>query len=350
MTQLIRRFVSANAIGGAEFRLDNGQTLRGRNVANNGDVDILLVRSDDVVELQQNLQVNPLLPIPSALKELATVEYIQNYIEGKVDAKDSVLAIADSNIPLTGTAPLVIDGVTIPTNSRVGLVGQTNGTQNGTYLFVITTGNYTLTRTTDANSTDKVTSGMYFLVTNGTVYSGYECLLTTSDPITLGTTSLTFAKYPSTLSLTAGDMLTRTGNEWSIELAPFSGLESTNPGNIAGQLRVKTDTAALEKDQTTRRDSSTGAIMVKKDKKETFTLTATDITNQYIDLANVAGQDSIDFYVSGGGLQNETDDYTVNYTGGTASKTRITLAGGLATGGVSALISGDKITIKYKTF
>jgi len=84
--------------------------------------------------------------------------------------------------------------------------------------------------------------------------------------------------------------------------------------------------------------------------KELFTLSATDITNQYIDLTQVALTNSIDFLVKGGSLQIEgaSYDYSVNYTGGVGGKTRITFLNDLATGGAAALIAGDVVVVKYQ--
>lgn len=83
--------------------------------------------------------------------------------------------------------------------------------------------------------------------------------------------------------------------------------------------------------------------------KELFTLSGTNITNQYIDLTQVAQTNSIDFLVKGGGVQIEgtSYDYTVSYTGGGGGNTRITFKNDLATGGVSALIAGDIVVVKY---
>ena len=347
MSQIKRKFIEDNAVSGAKIRLDNNETLRGRNAAGNSDIDIVKVRTDDVVEAQALIQVSSSLPIPSQPKEYATVEYIQNVIQGKSDAKDAVNALADSNIALTGTTPLTIDGITITNGMRVGLTGQTTASANGIYTMTITGPNYTLARSSDADVSAEVTSGLYFLVIAGTVYAGYEVILTTADPIVLDTTALTFAKYPSTISQIAGDMLTRTGNTWSVDLAPLGGLESTNPGNDSGQLRAKTDTAALEKDQTTRRDPTTGAIMAKDSRTHSVTLTATDITNQYIDLPDVATDSSVNLLVVGGGAQVIGDDFTLNYTGGVSGKTRVFFAGGLASTGASALVTGDKLVVMY---
>lgn len=350
MTQYTTKFIADNAITGAKLRFANNETARARNAAGSADIDLFKLTTSDVWEFQRHPQAAAALAIPSAPKEYATIEYITNYIAGKSDPKDAVNLLADTNVTLTGTTPLTIDSTTAANGFRVALTGQSTGSQNGVYDVSISGGNYTLTRSSDFDqiadaSGKEVTSGAYFKVISGTVYSGWEAILTTADPITIDTTALTFALSPTVQALTAGDMLKKVGNDFSIDLATLSGLESTSAGSQSGQLRVKVDTAALEKDQSTRRDPVTGAVMAKKPFKATFTLTATDVTNQYVDLAVVASQDSVNFWVAGGGVQNETDDYTINYTGGTSSKTRVTFAGGLANGGVSALVSGDKLTI-----
>lgn len=80
---------------------------------------------------------------------------------------------------------------------------------------------------------------------------------------------------------------------------------------------------------------------------EALTLSGTDITNQYKDLAQVAITDSIEFFV-GGVWQRPVTDYTISYTGGAGGKTRLTFAGDLATGGAAALVSTDMINIRYQ--
>lgn len=79
--------------------------------------------------------------------------------------------------------------------------------------------------------------------------------------------------------------------------------------------------------------------------KETFTLVSGDITNGYIDLAQVAINNTILLLVKGSGsmLEGASDDYTVSYTGGVGGKTRITWVNDLAT----ALAVGDKLQVNY---
>lgn len=93
-----------------------------------------------------------------------------------------------------------------------------------------------------------------------------------------------------------------------------------------------------------------GALLSVTNKKETITLSSTNITNQYIDLVNVAKIDSIDFLIRSGGTQMEGSsyEYSISYTGGVSGKTRITFLNDIATGGPSALIAGDIIVLKYQ--
>lgn len=79
--------------------------------------------------------------------------------------------------------------------------------------------------------------------------------------------------------------------------------------------------------------------------KETFTLSGGDITNGYIDLAQVALTNTIQFLVKGAAamLEGASDDYTVSYTGGVGGKTRITWVNDLAT----VIAAGDKIQVSY---
>lgn len=83
--------------------------------------------------------------------------------------------------------------------------------------------------------------------------------------------------------------------------------------------------------------------------KQTFTLIAGDITNQYIDLAVEAAVDSINFMVKGAPvlLEGASHDYSVSYTGGVGAVTRITFLNDIATGGPSALIAGDIVQVQY---
>jgi hypothetical protein len=72
-----------------------------------------------------------------------------------------------------------------------------------------------------------------------------------------------------------------------------------------------------------------------------FTLTPTDISNQFVTLSSPPDTPAETVLtVIGGPQQSYGTDYTV-------SGTTLTFLNGLANGGVSALVSGDKLVIQY---
>lgn len=95
--------------------------------------------------------------------------------------------------------------------------------------------------------------------------------------------------------------------------------------------------------------SPIGALLTVSE-KETFVLAAGDITNGYIDLANIAETDSVIFAVRGAPVlfEGASYDYTINYTGGAGGNTRITWLNDLAASGASELIAGDVVQVQYR--
>ena len=105
--------------------------------------------------------------------------------------------VSTSNIPdLLNGAPNHIDGVTLLPGDRVLVQGQQNGTLNGIYTVqrAGTGANGTWVRSTDCNVSDQVFDGVEVRVTEGTSNADTLWVLTTSNPITLDTTSLVFTK------------------------------------------------------------------------------------------------------------------------------------------------------------
>lgn len=85
---------------------------------------------------------------------------------------------------------------------------------------------------------------------------------------------------------------------------------------------------------------------------EQFTLSPTDITNQYVDLAHQvvfasSTDNSVIFSVRGGPVQQPDVDYEVQVDSGVDDTTRLVFLNDLATGGASALVSGDVLIINY---
>ena len=110
------------------------------------------------------------------------------------DFKVSCRAATTATVTLSAGAPNTLDGVTLVLGDRVLVKNQGTASQNGVYTVTIlgTGANGTWTRALDFDSSDEVTSGILLPVTEGTSNGGTIWFLTTPDPITLGTTSLTF--------------------------------------------------------------------------------------------------------------------------------------------------------------
>lgn len=84
-----------------------------------------------------------------------------------------------------------VDGVTLATGDRILLKNQTTGSENGIYTV---NASGTPTRATDADANADVTAGLATFVSEGTANGNTAWLLTTDDPIVLGTTALVFTQ------------------------------------------------------------------------------------------------------------------------------------------------------------
>jgi hypothetical protein len=123
-----------------------------------------------------------------------------------LDYKQATRVVTVTNITLSGGAPASVDGVSLSVNDRILVAGQTTGSQNGLYL-VSTLGsgsNGTWVRTGDANDTGEIEAGMIVMVTEGVIYADTQWKLITNDPITIGSTALTFTQNYSANSISGG--------------------------------------------------------------------------------------------------------------------------------------------------
>ena len=111
-----------------------------------------------------------------------------------------------ANITLSGGAPNTLDGKTLSANDRILVKNQSTASENGIY-YVSTLGtgaNGTWTRATDADGAGDMFGGMLVAVSEGTANADSIWMLTTNDPITIGTTALTF-KSPNLYGTTTND-------------------------------------------------------------------------------------------------------------------------------------------------
>lgn len=157
---------------------------------------------------------------------------------GLGDWKESVRAATTANIALSGL--LTIDGVTLVNGNRVLVKNQTTGSQNG--LYTAAAGSWT--RATDANSNAEVTAGLAVHVEEGTANGNKDFRLTTNNPITLGTTALTFAELSGGGGGGAvSSVNTRTGDV--VGLAEQADLATEIANRTSGDSALQTQIDAL---------------------------------------------------------------------------------------------------------
>ncbi len=174
------------------------------------------------INLNGQLAVNGATPVSPT--DLTTKSYVDAAAVG-LDIKSSVRAIATSNITLSGVQ--VIDGVAVIVGNRVLAVGQTAGASNG--IYVVAAGAWA--RSSDANTSAQVTSGMFTFVSEGTANASTGWVLVTPDPIVLDTTSLSFTQFTGLGEVIAGAGLTKTGNTIDV-IANADGSIVVNPDDL----------------------------------------------------------------------------------------------------------------------
>lgn len=235
MAQLQKKFIAANAVDETKIRLTNNVNLRARNAANSADVNILKVNASDRIEFASVPQATS---DASSANDLVRFSQFSAALDG-LKPKTAVVAATTANINLaSATDPNPIDGHTLANGDRVLLWQQTSAAENGIWVAVTATDPTTWTRATDFDAPSEI-PGAYTVAEFGTLYQGV-LFVSTSSPGTIGTDPINFAmRSISVNTYTGGDMITLTGSAFSVDLATTSGLESSNPGNAAGQLRVK---------------------------------------------------------------------------------------------------------------
>jgi len=151
------------------------------------------------------------VPTPSNNTDAATKAYVDTIKQGSIDIKDSCRVASTANIAIASalTNGSTIDGVTVATNNRVLLKDQSDASENGIYAVVASGA---ASRTTDANTSLLMTSGMYTYVSEGTVSNAMGYVMTTVDPITLDTTNLVYTQFSGAGQIAAGTGMTKTGN------------------------------------------------------------------------------------------------------------------------------------------
>lgn len=220
---------SDTTLGGlTEVQVDN-INLNGNEISTtNTNGDLSLDPNGSGVVTVNNSRISNVAD-PTQAQDAATKAYV-DAVKQALDIKDSVRVATTANITIATALNVgdTIDGVTLADGDRVLVKNQSTGSENGIY-----TAGSSPVRSTDANVSADVTSGMFCFVEEGTVNGDNGFVLTTNDPITLDTTALTFTQFNGAGQIIAGDALSKSGNTLNF-----------NDDNIT--LEVSSDTARIK--------------------------------------------------------------------------------------------------------
>jgi hypothetical protein len=294
VAKIKKEFIEDNAIDASKINIGQNTYLKGRNFANDADVNIVKVNASDEIEFAS-------LPKVGA----------SNVLIASDKGANNGVASLDGNglIPIGQIPPAALERLVAVADEAA--------------RFALTTATVQLGDTVKQNDT-----GVLYLVVdedeldNATGYQIYNAGSTVNFTGSLagevtGTQGTTVVENSAVIA----KVLT------GLSLASSAAIEATDSILVAsGKLQAQIN-------------NFVGADA----EEQTFTLNGTDITNQYIDLAFEAMVGSVQVFPKGGPKQTLTDDYTLNYTGGAGSATRISFAGDLA----STLVAGHKLMVNY---
>jgi hypothetical protein len=298
----------------------NGNTISSTD--SNGDL-ILSPNGTGSVDVSNSRIIGLAEPVNGT--DATTKNYVDNAITG-LDWKSSVNLLASSNVALTGsTNTLVIDGHAALDSSdnnvyRLLLIGQTTGSQNGIYTYTDDGTNYTLVRSTDADTYQELINSSVF-VTEGTTY-GNTGWVQTNHYLT-SFSSQSWSQFSGAGAYSAGAGLGQTGTEFFVNVAADGGIEI-----VSDALQLKSGVAGNGLTYTT------GVLAVGGTADRiTVGSDSVDIASTYV------GQNSITTVgtIANGTWQGSVVGSTYGGTGVNNGSSTITLGGNLVTSGANAL-------------
>lgn len=145
---------------------------------------------------------------PTSAGDVCTKAYVDNLVNG-TDWKASVRAATTASITQSGAQ--TVDGVVLIAGDRCLCKNQSTASQNG--IFIVAAGAWARAADADVGT---LTSGAACMVTEGALNGDSQWRLGTDDPISVGSTSLTFTQIGAATSYTAGTGINITGNVVSV--------------------------------------------------------------------------------------------------------------------------------------
>jgi hypothetical protein len=317
MSQISTKALADDSVNDLKIKLRSNQPLRARNNAGSADVNLLKLNSSDILEFS-------LLPQYSG-SSVATQGYVTTALGSYV--LSSLIGANSGVCPLDGTGkvastylPAYVDDVLEYANLAAFPVSGTTG-----IIYVAL----------DTNKTFRWSGSAYIEISPSEVNS-----VNGSTGVVVLTTS----------NISEGSNLYYTAARFNAAFSGKSTTDLTEGTNLyftdsrAKTAAVLNSTSGSQTDQAASVSAMKSYVAANSATVSTqfFTLSGTNITNQYIDLSVTAtGILSVD--VKGYPTFWLTDDYSVSLSGGASGTTRISFAGDMA-----SLLSGDKVKVTYK--
>ena len=306
MSQIITRGIQNNAVNGEKMRLNNNQSMRARNAANSADVELFKLNTANELEF---------IPLPKySGSNIAT----ESYVTGQLSSYVPLTQKGASNGVATLDAGGKIPASQLP-NSVVELQGNWNASTNSPSLA------------------------------DGTGNAGDVYLVTVAGTQNLGSGSITFALGDWVVYGASGVWFKSINSNAVNSVNGQTGTVSLNSDNIsegttnlyhsaarARTAAVVNSTAGNETDQAASVSAMKSYIAAQSAniEVEVFTLSAANITNGFITLAQTPDK-IMDVTPKGYPSQHPVDDYTI-------SGAVLTFAGDML-----SLIAGDKLKVVY---
>lgn len=243
---------------------------------------------------------------PTQAQDAATKAYV-DAVSSALDLKASVRVATTANIALDNTTTAV-DGVTLANNDRALVKNQTTASENGLYK-VNTSGAWV--RTTDADANAEVSAGLFTFVEEGTVNGNTGWVLTTDNPIVVGTTSLAFTQFSGAGSYLNGFGLLLTGNSFSVDFENTDGailaVANTQDAGVSNKVARADHSHALADGAVTTSKLATGAVTSNEIADGSIKLVDIDQVDVFTPFANFVEATYLRLNGANGPMQGDLD-------------------------------------------
>lgn len=310
MSQIKKKFIQNDSIDNNKILLLNNGAMKAMNAAGSASVSLFKLNASDKLEFVALPQVkaDPSAGDDVARKswvdtEVAAVQSDVDAVEGRMDtAEADIQALEDKLGVANGIATLDGNGLVLASQLPSYVDDVLEFADLASFPATGETGKIYVAK--DTNKTYRWSGSAYIYITSGAVdtVNGY------TGVVVLQSSDITLPSMIRNASTVHGAL---DALDLDLQLAE-SAIQSLQAGVWAFY-------------------------------KEKFTLTSTNISNGYIDLAHEVEAASIHAFVDRLAIF-EDDDYTISVVGG---KTRMTFSGSLASGGDEELEAGDVIQVKY---